>query len=102
MTITEMPHDITGHTFQALNPKTNWEVELLKDVPSTPIPLERHSVVRLYSDTDCHAAFDDLPATEDDMFLPAGKVEYFKMPNISGLSFITSKLKGTVYVSLME
>lgn len=102
MTIIHMPHDLTGHTFPALNPKTSWELELLKDVPSTPILLERHSVVRLYTDVDCHVAFDDLPATEDDMFLPAGKVEYFKMPKISGISFITSKLKGIAYVSLME
>jgi hypothetical protein len=64
--------------------------------------MQKHAVVRVVAGVDCYLAVDDMLATTDDLFLPAGTVEYFKVPHIGGVSFLTKQLPGTVYVSLMD
>lgn len=102
MTIPEMSHDITGHPFPALHPLVSIELAVQKTSPSTVIPYEGSSVVRLYANEDMYVSFDGTAATIMDMLLPKEHVEYFTIPNLGGVSFLAATKNGLAYSSLMS
>lgn len=102
MTIPKMSHDQTGHPFPALHPIVSIELAVQKTAPSTMIPYEGRSVVRLYANEDMYVSFDGTAATIMDMLLPKGHVEYFTIPKLGGVSFLAATKNGIAYSSLMS
>lgn len=58
-------------------------------------------IVRLYSTTLCHLSFDGSVANTNDIPLPAGIAEYFKINNGAVINVIRNTTDGTLYISRM-
>jgi hypothetical protein len=58
-------------------------------------------IVRLLATTDCHISFDGSAATTNDLRLPAGIAEYFKVNTGSTIRAIKNTTAGTLYISRM-
>lgn len=58
-------------------------------------------IVRCLATTDCHLSFDGTAATTNDLRLPAGIAEYFKVNTGSTIRAIKNTTAGTLYISRM-
>lgn len=58
-------------------------------------------IVRLLATTDCHLSFDGTAATTNDMRLPAGIAEYFKVNTGTVIRAIKNTTAGTLYITRM-
>jgi hypothetical protein len=58
-------------------------------------------IVRLLATTDCHLSFDGSTANTNDIRLPAGIAEYFKVLNGSTIRAIKNTTAGTLYITRM-